>query len=93
MYRGMLSGPAFVGLDMSVTKTHRITERVSAEFRAEFFNLLNHPAFGQPESDLGCDSGTCNLGVSTSTPDTDATNPVLGSGGPRRIQMGVKLTF
>jgi hypothetical protein len=93
MYRGMLSGPAFVGLDMSVTKTHRITERVSAEFRAEFFNILNHPAFGQPESDLGCDSGSCNLGVSTATPDTDATNPVLGSGGPRRIQMGVKLTF
>jgi hypothetical protein len=93
MTRGLLSGPAFVGLDMSVTKTHRITERVSAEFRAEFFNILNHPAFAQPESGVGCDSGGCNLGQVTDTPDTASTNPVLGSGGPRRIQMGVKLTF
>jgi hypothetical protein len=93
MSRGLLSGPSFVGLDMSVTKTQRITERVQAEFRAEFFNILNHPAFGQPETGLGCSSGDCLLGLSTDTPDTAATNPVLGSGGPRRVQMGVKLTF
>ena len=95
MSRGLLSGTPFFGLDMSVTKTQRITERVSAEFRAEFFNILNTPAFAQVENGLDCgtDCATSGLGRSTATPDTDATNPVLGSGGPRRVQVGVKLTF
>jgi hypothetical protein len=93
MPKSLLSGPSFFGFDMSVTKTQRITERVNAEFRAEFFNVLNHPAFADPETGLGCEVGECNFGQSTATPDTASTNPVLGSGGPRRIQMGVKLTF
>jgi hypothetical protein len=93
MYRNMLSGPSVFLMDMSLTKTQKITERLSAQFRAEFFNILNHPVFAQPENGLGCDSGGCNFGQSTDTPDTAATNPVLGTGGPRRMQFGVKLTF
>jgi hypothetical protein len=95
MSRGLLSGTPFFGLDMSVTKTQRITERLSAEFRFEFFNILNHPAFSGPETTLDCDNNCLTEGLyrSTATPDTAATNPVLGTGGPRRVQMGVKLTF
>ena len=95
MSRGLLSGTPFFGLDMSVTKTQRITEGLSAEFRAEFFNILNHPAFPVRKTALDCGStcATDGLGRSTSTPDTAATNPVLGTGGPRRMQFGVKLTF
>jgi hypothetical protein len=93
MARGMLSGPAFFGLDMSVSKRHQITERLTAEFRAEFFNVLNHVALAQPESGVGCEVGDCVLGQVFETPDTAATNPVLGTGGPRRVQLGIKLIF
>jgi len=39
-------GPAFTDLDLSVFKKFQTTERTNVEFRAEFFNLLNHPNFG-----------------------------------------------
>ena len=91
--RGLLSGPTFWNLDMSLSKTQRLTERFSAEFRAEFFNVFNHPVFAQPEDGLGCEVGDCVLGQTFETPDVASTNPVLGSGGSRRIQLGVKIIF
>ena len=100
MGRGRLSGPGFFGMDMSLSKRHQITERLTAEFRAEFFNILNKPAFAQPQisqpgDSLGCESDclTAGFGRVTETPDSAATNPVLGTGGPRRVQLGVKLIF
>jgi hypothetical protein len=39
-------GPAFTDLDLSIFKKFRTTENTNLEFRAEFFNLLNHPNFG-----------------------------------------------
>jgi len=93
MSRGALSGPGFFGLDMSIAKRHQITERLTAEFRGEFFNVLNHVGLAQPESGLGCEPGDCVFGQVFETPDTAATNPVLGTGGPRRIQLGLKLIF
>jgi hypothetical protein len=93
MTRGLFSGPSFWNLDMSVSKVQRITERVSADFRVEVFNIFNHPVFAQPENSLDCNSGGCELGQTFATPDVDSTNPVLGSGGQRRLQLGVKLNF
>jgi hypothetical protein len=93
MTRGLLSGPSFWNLDMSLSKRQAITERLSAEFRAEFFNIFNHPVFAQPENGLGCEVGDCVLGQTFETPDVASTNPVLGTGGQRRIQFGVKLIF
>jgi hypothetical protein len=93
MTRGLLSGPSFWNLDMSVSKRQAITERLSAEFRAEFFNIFNHPVFAQPEDGLGCEAGDCVLGQTFETPDVASTNPVLGTGGQRRVQFGVKLIF
>jgi hypothetical protein len=93
MPKGLFDGPSFWSMDMSLAKRQKITERVSAEFRAESFNILNHPAFAQPSSNVGCSATTCNLGLTSATPDVAATNPVLGSGGARRLQFGVKLLF
>jgi hypothetical protein len=92
--KGLFSGPAYWNLDFSVAKRQRITERINTEFRAEFFNLLNHPNFGNPSTSVACSATSCQLGArSGSTPDVGATNPVLGSGGPRRMQLGVKISF
>jgi hypothetical protein len=94
MTRGLFSGPRYVALDFSVTKRQTITERFSAEFRAETFNTLNHPALGQPGTSLtNCSATSCGFGLPTNTPAVAATNSYLGTGGPRRMQFGVKLIF
>ncbi len=46
--RGILTGPGLTEFDTSLFKTTAITERVKTEFRAEFFNVLNHPNLGMP---------------------------------------------
>ena len=44
---GILLGPGQFNFDMSILKTTKITERSTLQFRAEFYNLLNHPQFNQ----------------------------------------------
>jgi hypothetical protein len=87
--KGRFTGLPFWGLDMSLAKRHQITERFSAEFRAEFFNVLNHPTFADGSTALQ------NAGSFTveETPDVGASNPFIGSGGPRRVQFGAKISF
>jgi len=49
-------GPGLNNWDFSLHKTTRITERMSAEFRAEFFNVFNHAQFGNPSGNLASGS-------------------------------------
>jgi len=87
--------------DLSVTKQFKFQERLTAQFRAEFFNILNHPNFTNPygaSSGFGVgnegDPSVTNLfGCGCATPDQAAGNPVLGSGGNRAVQLGLKLLF
>jgi hypothetical protein len=87
----------FKNLDLSVTKEFKFKERFSAQFRAEVFNVLNRPWFANPYGGPGGGaadpSGGAPWGFVGSTPDTQASNPVLGSGGARAIQLGMKLNF
>jgi hypothetical protein len=48
--RNSLRTPGFWNLDTSVFRQFPIRERLTFEFRAEAFNILNHPVFGQPDS-------------------------------------------
>jgi hypothetical protein len=94
MPKAVFDSYGYWNLDFSVTKRQRITERFSAEFRVESYNTLNHPNFTSPSSSLNCTASGCSLGQrGTSTPDVGATNPILGSGGPRRFQMGIKIMY
>jgi hypothetical protein len=94
LYKGIFDGPGYWNLDFSVSKRQRITERIQTEFRAEMFNIFNHPNFENPSSSVACSESGCQLGArGTDTPDVGATNPVLGSGGPRRVQLGVRIIF
>lgn len=87
----------FPNWDLSVTKVFKFSDRWSAQFRAEAFNVLNHPNFANPYSLANISDPSQvqspGLGVSTSTPDVANFNPVLGSGGARDIQLGLKLIF
>jgi hypothetical protein len=50
--RNFLSGPAYQDIDFALMKNFKITEALKQQFRSEYFNLLNHPNFGNPNSNL-----------------------------------------
>ena len=50
--RNILTAPGFEDIDFAISKTTAIKERASLQFRAEAFNLFNHPNFGQPANNL-----------------------------------------
>ncbi len=78
------SSPGFQDVDFSVAKLTQIKERFSIQFRAEVFNILNHPNFGQPVNNLLA----ANFGQIT------ATRTARGDlGSSRQLQLGVKLVF
>jgi len=85
--------------DLSVTKNWRFKERLTTQFRAEFFNILNRSIFTNPNGPAGAGfsdpSGgmATNFGCGCNTPDQASPNPVLGTGGSRSIQLGLKLIW
>ncbi len=95
--RNIFRDAGFRNWDFSLTKKFKFTERFSAQFRAEFFNILNKPIFanptGGPGGGAGDPSGGAGFGTQSATPDVLSSNPELGSGGPRSIQLGLKLAF
>jgi hypothetical protein len=78
-------------VDFALTKNTPLADRVNLQLRAEFFNIFNHPNFALPNFFVS--PGTPNQGLITQTPDQAQTNPGLGGGGPRVIQLGVKVLF
>ena len=95
--RNIFRDQGFKNLDMSVTKAFKFNERISAEFKAEIFNLFNHPTFANPYGGPGGGtvdpSGGAGFGFAGATPDVLSSNSVLGAGGARAIQLGAKFTF
>jgi len=106
--RNAIFGPGYNNVDFSITKNTQIWERLNLQFRAEFFNIFNHPNFALPNHNLTpglLSDGSPNpaaydpkgklrpLGRITQTPDVAQTNPGLGGGGPRVIQLGLRVVF
>lgn len=91
MGRNILRGPGFQNWDMSLTKDVRVTERVKLQVRGEVFNVLNHPNFYASSTTSKIASGT--VGTLVFTPDVYQANPVVGSGGSRHIQLGLKVIW
>jgi hypothetical protein len=88
--RNMFRGYPFNNWDFSVFKNTMIKERITAQFRAEFFNFLNHPIMANASGNI---SSPSTFGCGCDTPDQAGQNPVLGSGGARVIQLGLKMIF
>lgn len=97
MGRNIFPDSGFKDLDFSVAKNWHFGERLRAQFRAEFFNILNHPNFANPyggQNGFGLnDPSVQPFGCGCATPDVAAANPVIGSGGSRAVQLALKLTF
>jgi hypothetical protein len=98
MGRNIFRGPGIRTWDLSVVKNWRFSERLSAQLRAEFFNVLNHPNFANPYGVNATyfqvdPSAPGSFGCACTSPDVAAGNPVIGTGGPRNIQFGLKFIF
>jgi hypothetical protein len=85
-----LRGAAFTQWNASVTKDWKIRERLTTEFRFEAFNILNRTQFGNVGGNLG---SPASFGLSQTTPDVANGAPVTASGGPRAVQLGLKILF
>jgi hypothetical protein len=75
--RRFFHGPGIDNFDLSLLKDTKISERVSAQFRAEFFNVFNHAQFLNPNGNI--DSSTFGM--------------VLGARDPRIGQLAMKILF
>ena len=97
MGRNTFRDSGFRNFDFSVAKNWHLGERIHAQFRAEFFNVFNHPNFANPyggQNGFGLnDPSVRPFGCGCATPDVAAANPVIGSGGSRAVQLGLKFTF
>jgi hypothetical protein len=97
MSRNTFPDSGFKDFDFSVAKNWHLGERVHAQFRAEFFNIFNHPNFANPyggQNGFGLNDPSARpFGCGCATPDVAAANPVIGSGGPRAVQLGLKFIF
>jgi hypothetical protein len=75
--RNVVRGPGIEDADVSLFKYFNIDETRRVQFRAECFNLLNHPNFGLPVNDL----------------ESPAFGQILQAGSPRLMQLAVKFLF
>lgn len=100
--RNTLTGPGLSELDMSLKKNFAVTGKLNAQFRAEFFNILNHTNFGTPNTVV------YTAGVTPAPPPTFPPPPPTATPPPpsptagaisststtsRQIQFGLKLLF
>ncbi len=86
--KNILRGPRYFDADLAAVKNAKITERVSMEFRAEFFNAFNNVNFGRPDGNL-LDS---TYGEITGMAGSSSSN-TYGTAQPRIIQFAVKFSF
>ncbi|MGB8011620.1 MAG: TonB-dependent receptor [Terriglobales bacterium] len=87
LHRNSLRGPGLTNLDIALAKTTAITERFKLEFRAEFFNALNHTEFAQPTLNNNATNINSLIFGQVTTTGTFRTS------GPRIGQLALRLTF
>ena len=102
--RNALRGFGLTQWDFAVHREFPIHESLKLQFRAEMFNVLNHPNFGPPVGNLGY-PGVLNPQFGQSTQmlgqslagasglGSGAFDPLYQLGGPRSIQFALKLLF
>jgi hypothetical protein len=75
--RDIFHGPGTIQWDMNINRKFQIKERMKIEVRADFFNIMNHANWNGPSA-----------GLTSST-----LGQVTAFGGPRLIQMAMKMYF
>ena len=78
-------------MDLAVRRDFPIHEQLKLQFRAEAFNIFNHPNFGNIDSGVG--SVTFGQATATLAQSLGVLSPLYQIGGPRSMQFALKLAF
>jgi len=97
MGRNALRGFGATQVDLTLRRQFKLWERLSIQARADLFNIFNHPNFGPPINYLSSPlfgQSTQMLGASLgSGGQNGGLNPLYQIGGPRSVQLALKLVF
>jgi hypothetical protein len=95
--RNALRGFGAKNVDLTLRRQFKLRERLALQWRADFFNIFNHPNFGPPTNYMSSPlfgQSTQMLGASLgSGGQTGGLNPLYQIGGPRSAQLALKLLF
>jgi len=90
--RNSLRGFAVSQLDFALRRGFHLTERLNLQLRADFFNVFNHPNFADPDGFLD-DGDRFGQSLQMLGRSLGGLNPLYQIGGPRSIQLALKLQF
>ena len=92
--RGLARSPEVWQTDVALSKTARVTERLSLQFRVEAFNVFNHDQFADPEVSISSGNfGQINTTVNYNSNNDSFAPDNTGSGTPRQFQFELKVLF
>ena len=92
--RNDLRGFGLTQTDLSLARTFAITDRVKLQFRTDAFNVFNHPNFANPLAYyLGPGFTTYFVSTQMLNKGLGGLNPLFQEGGPRSLQLSLKLSF
>ena len=94
--RNVLRGFGAWQADLALQRQFHLTGKVGLRFRGEFFNIFNHANFGSPTNKLTSPlfgRSTQTLASSLAGGNDAGFNPLYQLGGPRSVQLAVKLLF
>ena len=78
-------------MDLAIRRDFPIHERLKLQFRAEAFNIFNHPNFGMIDPNFG--SSTFGQATATLAQSLGVLSPLYQMGGPRSMQFALKVVF
>jgi hypothetical protein len=93
--RDTLTGPGYADWDLSLLKSTLLTERTSLQFRAEFFNVLNHTNMQTPNEVVFASGPTQGTAVNQTAPAvlSPTAGVITAASTSRQIQLAIKLVF
>ncbi len=89
--RNTLRGFPLYQLDLALRRQFNLTENTAIQFRAEAFNLFNHPNFANPINDLS--NGLFGQSTQMLGRSLGGLSPLYQIGGPRSLQFALRLQF
>jgi hypothetical protein len=89
--RNFVTGFGAAQMDLAVRRQFLIADKLHGQFRVEAFNISNHPIFGT----ISSYNGNVQFGQATATlaQSLGVLSPLYQTGGPRSVQLALKLTF
>ena len=96
--RNLVAAPGTWQIDLGAGKRMSLPEKAQLQFRAEFYNIFNHPQLGAPNATCSLTTSSptgCPAGFAAITNTVNTVSPVtpVGSGTPREIQLALRLDF